>query len=247
MSYHILFSPTKNLRIDFAKQFQVFSNPAFLEEAQLIHKTLCSKGKMSLKDIMKISDKILLEVQTRLSEWEDATPIPAIYTYDGEAFRGLSAESLTPEAITFAQERLVILSGMYGILRPLDGIKPYRLEMQSKLKVGNHSNLYQFWNHKLASNLREKSTQLLNLASEEYSKVVLPYWDKNRVITPVFMEWNEGNPKMVMMYAKQARGRLLHYLLIHQVENLMELKKYQQDGYLFSSALSTELRWVFLR
>ena len=247
MSFHILFSPTKNLRTDFAKRFPVESTPAFIEEASILHDTLIRMRPKAVQAMMKISDKIASEVSDRLAEWKDAEPTPAIFTYDGEAFRGLSPETLDEKALQLAQERLVILSGLYGMLKPLDGIKPYRLEMQTKMKVGKQVNLYHFWNHKMAKALEPKSEFLLNLASEEYSKVILPFWDRKKVVSPVFMEWNDGNPKTVMMYAKHARGKMLHYILKENLKELEPLKAYTLDGYVYTPSLSDEQRWVFTR
>jgi cytoplasmic iron level regulating protein YaaA (DUF328/UPF0246 family) len=136
---------------------------------------------------------------------------------------------------------------LYGILNPNDLVAPYRLEMKTKLPVKKAENLYQFWGEKVAKHLIKDTDVLVNLASDEYSKVVLPFWDKDKVITPVFMEESEGKPKVVMMYAKNARGKMARFIIEHRIENLSDLQGFDLDGYRFDKERSVENRLVFLR
>jgi hypothetical protein len=136
---------------------------------------------------------------------------------------------------------------LYGILAPNDLVSPYRLEMKTKLPVKKAENLYQFWGEKVAKHLKQDSEYLVNLASDEYSKVVLPFWDKDKVITPVFMEENEGKLKVVMMYAKNARGKMARFIIEQRIENLSDIQGFDLDGYRFDKEQSEGNRWVFLR
>jgi cytoplasmic iron level regulating protein YaaA (DUF328/UPF0246 family) len=163
----------------------------------------------------------------------------------------LNAETLSPDELNKAQDRLRILSGLYGILKPLDLLVPYRLEMGTKWEVTpKQKNLYSFWGDKLTTYLNNELTDgevVVNLASNEYAKVIEPKKLSSRIITPVFKEFKNGEYKTVMMYAKHARGKMTRYLIQNELDSIDQLKLYSEDGYLFDANLSTENDWVFVR
>jgi cytoplasmic iron level regulating protein YaaA (DUF328/UPF0246 family) len=247
MAFQILFSPTKNMRVAFAQNQQAMTTPRFMSQASTLHKRLKSLSKPSLQKAMRLSDNLFDTFKERLHVWGIDRSVPALYCYDGEAFRGINPEGLTHQALQRAQDRLVILSGLYGMLRPFDGINAYRLEMQTAISVGRHKNLYQFWGRQLADELKDGASTLLNLASEEYSKAIVPYWEPTGVVSPSFVERDGDKTKMVMMYAKQARGKMVRFVLENNLEELEDIKAFSEGGYRFSSQHSEGNRWVFIR
>ena len=247
MRYKILISPAKNLRKHVFNDHDRLSVPKFLAEAKLVHRSLAKLTHGELVDLMSVSAKLASESKQMIKLWDHNFLYRAVEMFDGEVYRGLAIDTLSDAYNEVLSDRLRILSGLYGILHPNDLVAPYRLEMKTKLPVKKAENLYQFWGDKVAKQLRKDTDYLVNLASDEYSKVVLPFWDKDKVITPVFMEENEGNPKVVMMYAKNARGKMARFLIEHRIENLSDMHGFDMDGYRFDKERSQENRWVFLR
>jgi cytoplasmic iron level regulating protein YaaA (DUF328/UPF0246 family) len=247
MSYKILISPAKNLRKHVFNDHDRLSVPQFLAEAKLVHRSLAKCTHEELVDLMSISAKLASESKQMIKLWDHNFLYRAVEMFDGEVYRGLAIDTLADEFNDVLSDRLRILSGLYGILNPNDLVAPYRLEMKTKLPVKKAENLYQFWGEKVAKHLKKDTDVLVNLASDEYSKVVLPFWDKDKVITPVFMEENEGKPKVVMMYAKNARGKMARFIIEHRLENLSDMRGFDLDGYRFDKELSVENRLVFLR
>jgi len=247
MSYKILISPAKNLRKHVFNDHDRLSVPQFLAEAKLVHRSLAKCTHEELVDLMSISAKLASESKQMIKLWDHNFLYRAVEMFDGEVYRGLGIDTLADDFNDVLSDRLRILSGLYGILNPNDLVAPYRLEMKTKLPVKKAENLYQFWGEKVAKHLKKDTDVLVNLASDEYSKVVLPFWDKDKVITPVFMEENEGKPKVVMMYAKNARGKMARFIIEHRIENLSDLQGFDLDGYRFDKEHSVENRLVFLR
>jgi cytoplasmic iron level regulating protein YaaA (DUF328/UPF0246 family) len=247
MRYKILISPAKNLRKHVFNDHDRLSVPQFLAEAKLVHRSLAKCTHGELVDLMSISAKLASESKQMIKLWDHNFLYRAVEMFDGEVYRGLAIDTLADEFNDVLSDRLRILSGLYGILNPNDLVAPYRLEMKTKLPVKKAENLYQFWGEKIAKHLKKDTDILVNLASDEYSKVVLPFWDKDKVITPVFMEENEGKPKVVMMYAKNARGKMARFIIEHRIENLSDLRGFDLDGYRFDKERSVENRLVFLR
>jgi cytoplasmic iron level regulating protein YaaA (DUF328/UPF0246 family) len=247
MRYKILISPAKNLRKHVFNDHDRLSVPQFLAEAKLVHRSLAKCTHGELVDLMSISAKLASESKQMIKLWDHNFLYRAVEMFDGEVYRGLAIDTLADEFNDVLSDRLRILSGLYGILNPNDLVAPYRLEMKTKLPVKKAENLYQFWGEKIAKYLKKDTDVLVNLASDEYSKVVLPFWDKDKVITPVFMEENEGKPKVVMMYAKNARGKMARFIIEHRIENLLDLQGFDLDGYRFDKERSVENRLVFLR
>jgi cytoplasmic iron level regulating protein YaaA (DUF328/UPF0246 family) len=247
MRYKILISPAKNLRKHVFNDHDRLSVPKFLAEAKLVHRSLAKLTHGELVDLMSVSAKLASESKQMIKLWDHNFLYRAVEMFDGEVYRGLAIDTLSDAYNEVLSDRLRILSGLYGILHPNDLVAPYRLEMKTKLPVKKSENLYQFWGEKIAKYLKKDTDFLVNLASDEYSKVVLPFWDKDKVITPVFMEENEGNPKVVMMYAKNARGKMARFIIEHRIENLSDLHGFDLDGYRFDAPSSNENRWVFIR
>jgi len=247
MSYKILISPAKNLRKHVFNDHDRLSVPPFLAEAKLVHRSLAKCTHEELVDLMSISAKLASESKQMIKLWDHNFLYRAVEMFDGEVYRGLGIDTLADDFNDVLSDRLRILSGLYGILNPNDIVAPYRLEMKTKLPVKKAENLYQFWGEKVAKHLKKDTDILVNLASDEYSKVVLPFWDKDKVITPVFMEENAGKPKVVMMYAKNARGKMARFIIEHRIENLSDMRGFDLDGYRFDKEHSVENRLVFLR
>ncbi len=176
----------------------------------------------------------------------------AILAFQGDVYRKLKAQTLNEKELDFAQEHLRILSGLYGILRPLDLIQPYRLEMGTKLSVSGNKNLYEFWGRKLAENLlkemeKQNTKVLINLASNEYFKAIKPKNINIPIITPVFKDFKNGQYKVLFLYAKYARGLMTRFIIKNKIDKPEKLKLFDSEGYAFDSNLSTEKEWVFTR
>jgi cytoplasmic iron level regulating protein YaaA (DUF328/UPF0246 family) len=247
MKYVMLISPAKNLKKQAAIEPERLLTPRFMAESKLIHRSLAKLKFQHIVDLMGVSATLARESLDMIKMWDHRFLYRAVEMFDGEVYRGLSVDTLSEGAQERMKDQLRILSGLYGVLHPDDLIAPYRLEMKTKLPVKKAENLYQFWGNKLAKQLSQEADYLVNLASDEYSKAVLSHWDKTKVITPVFMEENEGKPKVVMMYAKNARGKMARFVLENNIEQLTDIQGFDLDNYRFVQDLSQENRWVFLR
>lgn len=250
----ILLSPAKN--IDTAKSFNVkdYSIPVFQDEAEGLVKKLSKFSVKKVADMMHLSTELAELNVRRYSDWKPVASNNegAVYAgavFNGEVYRGLDAINFSIATLDRAQKDLRILSGLYGILKPLDLIYPYRLEMGTKWAVTPaKKNLYAFWGDKIASELNaEESELVINLASTEYFKAVPHKKLKARVITPVFKEYKNGKYQVVMVYAKQARGMMAKYILSNGLTEAEEIKAFDLEGYRFDANLSTEDEWMFTR
>jgi cytoplasmic iron level regulating protein YaaA (DUF328/UPF0246 family) len=251
----VLLSPAKKLN----ENHSVLGNatiPQFVDESELLINNLKKYSPKKLGALMSLSDALAELNVNRYHNWDKKhnvkTAKTAALIFDGEAYTGLNAVSLTTKQMSYAQDNLRILSGLYGILKPLDIIHPYRLEMSTKLKVGKKNNLYEFWGDKIVDEINkilqnQKQKTLVNLASNEYFKVVNTKKLKGDVITPVFKDFNNGKYKMVMVYAKKARGMMANYILTNKIEKIEDLKGFDVDGYCFNAAASKANELVFLR
>ena len=248
-------SPAKTL--DFETSHEVEgSTPRFPKETERLVRTLRRKKEKDLQSMMSISDKIAqLNVERYQAFQGTIDPKiarPAIYAFKGDVYLGLEAETLNEDTILRAQDRLRILSGLYGVLKPLDLIEPYRLEMGTKLKIGKYENLYGFWGNKIAkqinADLKEQETDvLLNLASQEYFKSVPRKQVKGRIIDVEFKDFKNGEYKIISFFAKKARGLMSRYMLQNNIEDPELLKGFDTDGYFFADTVSTEDKFVFYR
>ncbi|MDA9254335.1 peroxide stress protein YaaA [Flavobacteriaceae bacterium] len=250
----IIISPAKSLDFESSAKTSVYTQPSFLKESSLLNKKLKVLSKKKLSDLMKISPALADLNYDRNQNWHQPFSLKnskqAIYAFTGEVFRGIDITSLAEEKIPLLQDRLRILSGLYGLLKPLDLIQPYRLEMGTRISVGKADNLYKFWDSNLADALNNEmkgGDLLINLASSEYFKAVPEKALKTSMITPIFKELKNGDYKIVMTYAKRARGLMVRYIIENDINTLEELKGFNTDGYAFTESLSTETELVFTR
>ena len=250
----IIISPAKSLDFDTKVPTSLHTQPRFLEQSEKLNKKLKTLSKNKLSDLMSISKDLSELNYDRNQNW--ATPFTpenakqAIYAFTGAVFQGIDVNSLSEEKLPLLQDRLRILSGLYGLLKPLDLIQPYRLEMGTKLKVGRKENLYKFWDDTLAKSLNdelEDDELLINLASAEYFKALPKKVLKVPMITPVFKDFKNGQYKTIMTYAKIARGLMVRYIIENNVKTIEDLKGFNIDKYRFSEEMSTYTELVFTR
>lgn len=251
----IVISPAKSLDFETKLPTNRFTQPKFLKEAELINNKLERKSKSALKELMNISDKL---AELNYQRYKDfSTPFtkensrPAVYAYAGDVYTGLDAYSLPVEKLDRLQDTLRILTGMYGLLRPLDLIQPYRLEMGNKLSVNGKKNLYDFWKETITDQLNKElkdDALFLNLASVEYFKALDEKELKVPVISPVFKDFKNGKLKIIAFYAKKARGSMVRYVLDRNVDNLDGVLGFDYDGYGYSEEYTEkENEPVFVR
>lgn len=252
----ILISPAKSINEHCEFPSFDYTQPTFSKEAKALAGKL---KKMKAKDIMELmhvsKDIAELNVNRNKSWYLSAEPTeevrPAAFLFTGEVYKGLDVESLSAKELEKAQQNLRILSGMYGLLKPMDLIYPYRLEMGTRWEIKEGiTNLYQYWGDKLTKSLlkeTQKGEAIINLASGEYNKAIQWKKIKNPVVTPVFKEFKNGEYKVVMIFAKHARGAMARYILQHDLSDIGELKGYQVDGYSFDEKQSSDSEWVFVR
>ena len=252
----ILLSPAKSIDTSNAPICQEVTLPYFEKETLTLSKKLAKMNVKKIMELMSISrDLAELNVQ-RFKQFEfpncqTEEIVPAAFAFSGEVYRGLDIRTLTSEELERANTSIRILSGLYGCLKPLDLLTPYRLEMGTRWEISAKAkSLYQFWGSKPTDLLRrelEKEEAIINLASAEYFKVIDQKRLKNNIITPVFKEFKDGQYKIVMMYAKHARGAMARYIVQNDIKIPEELKVYSVDGYAYDENLSSEKEWVFVR
>jgi len=250
----IVISPAKSLNFEQELPTQKFSEPSFLKESRQVHKVLKQQSPKELSELMSISDKLADLNWQRNQEWK--TPFtpenarPAIYTFDGDVYTGLDAFTIPVEKLEIVQDKLRILSGLYGLLKPLDLIQAYRLEMGTKLPIGDKKNLYEFWKATITKALNkelEKGELFINLASNEYFSAVDVKALKVPVITPDFKDYKDGKLKMISFFAKKARGMMVRYIIDTNAETIDDLKGFNYEGYQYDDSLSKGNHLVFTR
>jgi len=250
----IVISPAKSLDLESSLPTQKYTQGVFLEQAKQLSKVLKEKSPQDLSTLMKISDKLGNLNWQRNQNW--ALPFtpenarPAVFAFNGDVYNGLDAYSLPQDKIEVLQDQLRILSGQYGVLKPLDLIKPYRLEMGTKLPVGAHKNLYGFWGDTVTAHLNSELSAnelFVNLASNEYFKAVKPKLLKVPVITPHFKEYKDDKLKMISFYAKKARGLMVRYIVENNINTIEDLKNFNVEGYAFDANLSNTTDLIFTR
>ena len=231
----IIISPAKKLATD---NFIIKgTSNRFLEETNYLVKELCKYTLSDIKSLMKLSDNLALLNWQRFQDWNSDGVGQALFMFKGDVYKGLKADTFTNTELEFAQENLRILSGLYGLLKPKDLIFPYRLEMGTKLKNKNGDNLYKFWGDRLHNTLLsdlEKKEEIINLASEEYSKAIQIDKFNNPVITPVFKDFKNGKLKVISFFAKKARGEMVNFIVTNKINNSENLKSFSNLGYQFS-------------
>lgn len=251
-----LLSPAKSLDFETPATTQQFSQSEFLADSEQLISELRELTPPDIETMMKISPKLADLNFGRFLNWQlpfdQDNAKQAVLAFTGDVYQGLDAPSLNAKELKFAQKHLRILSGLYGLLKPLDLIQPYRLEMGTKFNNSRGSNLYQFWGSNITETInqqlsKDKEPVVINLASNEYFKSVKPKLLKARVVTPVFKDFKNGQYKIISFYAKKARGLMAAYLIKNAITEPEQLKNFDSDGYYFSKALSTTDEWVFLR
>ena len=249
-------SPAKNLNEKALAPVKEFTQPDLLAEAEILMRQLRELAPQQIAELMHVSDKIALLNAERNAEWH--TPFTpdnakqAVFMFNGDVYEGIAAETLKPEQIQYLQQHVRLLSGLYGILRPLDLMQPYRLEMGTAFANTRGKNLYEFWGDIITDLLNDTLAQagsdiLINLASQEYFKSVNTKKLKARLITPVFKDEKNGKYKIISFYAKRARGLMVRYAAEHNITDPEMLKNFDYEGYSFNAAASNESEWVFMR
>lgn len=251
----ITLSPAKLLDFERQVDFKESTTPQFLKEADELYDSIKHLTVDELAKLMRVNIKLAQEVHQYLhTYWQPQTPQrQAIFAYNGIAYKGLDPYTLDDEALKFAQDHLVHISGLYGPLRPLDLIKPYRLEMQTELVNSRGKNLYSFWtetiSNYMAKRLEEDDKTWINLSSNEYSKAInkklLP--KETKIITPIFKEYNGKDYKQITVYAKKARGMMTRFIIENQLTDAEHIKAFDTENYCFAPQLSNDKEWVFIR
>ncbi|MDJ0647044.1 MAG: peroxide stress protein YaaA [Flavobacteriaceae bacterium] len=250
----IVISPAKSLDCESQIPTSKYSEPAFLEQSEKLSNVLKKKSARQLSKLMSISDNLGQLNYERNQNWGlPFTPDnarQAIYMFKGDVYRGLDIDTLPEEKLDQLQDKLRILSGQYGLLKPLDLMQPYRLEMGTRLKVGRKGNLYEFWDTTITQALNdelEDDEVFVNLASAEYFKAIKPKLLKVPVITCVFKDFKNGQYKTIMTFAKLARGYMTRYIIDNDIETIEGLKGFDREGYAFDANMSTDTELVFTR
>jgi len=252
----IVVSPAKTLDYTTPPKTKKFTLPDYLDDsAELIHR-MREFSSLDISELMKVSTKIADLNFDRFEAWNknftEKNAKQAVLAFKGDVYTGLDAESFSAKDFTFAQKHFRMLSGLYGVLRPLDLMQPYRLEMGTRLSTERGKNLYEFWGNEVTEGLNAqlktiKSKYLINLASNEYFKVVKPKILNAEIITPAFKELKNGEYKMIGIYAKKARGMLSRYIIQNQLSDIEDIKSFDLDGYKFNKKVSSGNNWVFTR
>lgn len=251
-------SPAKSLDYKTPVKTGKFSEPAFLEEASGLVNGLRKLSPEDLQELMNISESLAQDNHERYANWHRPFDLnnarQAIYAFKGDVYLGLKAEEFGTADLNFAQKHLRILSGLYGILKPLDLMQPYRLEMGRKFGVNGSRNLYDYWGSKLTDTLNQeleaqpqKKKILINLASNEYFNSIRPRELNAEIITPVFKDRASGQYRVLSFFAKKARGEMAAYIIRNRINSPGRLKDFDVDGYRFEEGESTKTRYIFKR
>ena len=252
-----ILSPAKTLDFDSPLVTDQHSAPEFTKDSAALIKTLRKLEPADIASLMGISDKLATLNHDRYAQWsakfdENSGARASILAFKGDVYLGLSAQTMSKQDFTWAQKRLRVLSGLHGLLRPLDRIHPYRLEMGTALANARGKDLYQFWGGKVTQALNEtlaeqRSKVLINLASNEYYKVVQPENIDGRIVTINFKEWRREAYRFVSCSAKKARGLMARYMIDQRAEKADDLKTFNVEGYAYNEELSSEHEWIFTR
>lgn len=260
---YFVLSPAKSLNETDAVPLNLgnyYSQPALIEQAQALMKVLKTKEPIDLQELMSISDDLAQLNAQRNQDWawSENKPFtsdnakPAGYLFDGDVYTGLEMYSMDKDTAVYVNEHLGILSGLYGILRPLDLMQPYRLEMGTKLKNAGGDNLYEFWGEQITDAINKQMADngdkvLVNLASNEYFKAVKKKALNAQIITPRFEDEKNGKYKVIAFYAKKARGLMVKYAADNKLTDAEQLKKFDLAGYYYVDELSDDKTWTFRR
>ena len=252
----IVISPAKKLDYASSVNAPLTTQPELLDHAQELLHGLKALAPQDVSSLMSLSDKLGALNFERFQEWQtpftDDNARPAVLAFKGDVYQGLDAESMSDEDLRWAQDHLRILSGLYGLLRPLDLMQAYRLEMGTKFANPRGADLYQFWGDIITdelnkAELKTESSVMVNLASNEYFKSVHKKDISARIITPVFMDKKNDKYKIISFYAKKARGLMSSYIIRNRITEVEQIKNFDSDGYSYNAALSEADQWVFVR
>ena len=250
----VLLSPAKSL--DFKSQLPTKKNSdlCFQKEAEYLNSILKRKSPEDLSQLMGVSIKIADLNYERNNDWSlpftKKNARQAVYAFSGDVYRGLDAYSVEDYKIDFMQNSVRIISGLYGLIKPLDLIQPYRLEMGTKLSFDNNKNLYEYWREKITNQLNlelSKDEPVLNLASNEYFKAVNTKVLKSDVYSANFKEFKDGNYKTIAIFSKKARGMMTRYIIENNITDISSLKSFNYDGYVYHENLSSDKELIFSR
>ena len=252
----VLMNSSKTLDTEGPVLTRRYTIPEFIGDAETLVSSLRSYGPDALAELMGISDKLARLNVERYQKWKTPFKLKnarqSLTAFRGDVFAGLMVDTYSAEDFDFAQSQIRILSGLYGILRPLDLIQPYRLEMATRLATSRGSTLYEYWGNQITSSLKrilpgEKTAVLLNLASVEYVKTIKMADLNVSVITPVFQDIKTGKPRTVVIYTKKARGLMCDEIIRKRIVDVEDLKRFNRDGYRFNNARSSDTQLVFER
>lgn len=252
----LLLSPAKKLDYDTPLQVETHTQPLFVDQAAALIKVLKTKSAEDISDLMSLSAALSELNVGRYASWKktftQSNSRQAILAFNGDVYEGLEAPSLSARQLDWAQDHVVILSGLYGALRPLDLMQPYRLEMGTRLETSKGKNLYEYWGSTIADYLNErqegeKHPVVINLASEEYFKAVDQKVLKARVVQCVFQDWKNGAWKIISFHAKRARGLMARYAIQHKISKPEGLQAFDSEGYAYDASASSVDKLVFRR
>lgn len=252
----LLISPAKTLDLETPAPISDFTQADFLKESKQLISELRVLAPHDISQLMSISDKLGLLNFDRFASWK--TPFKpsnakqALFAFQGDVYTGMQAEKFSAEDIAFAQQHLRILSGLYGLLRPLDLMQAYRLEMGTGFANSRGKNLYEFWGDSITQAINKQlavlnSAVVINLASNEYFSAIKPKLLNAEIITPIFKDKKNGQYKIISFFAKKARGMMSTYIIQHRICEPDAIKQFNVAGYMFNAALSSERDWVFTR
>jgi cytoplasmic iron level regulating protein YaaA (DUF328/UPF0246 family) len=252
----IFLSPAKSLDYKTPPHIATYTQPAFLKQSEALIKQLRKLSPADIAKLMDLSDPLALLNYNRYADWKlPFTPEnakQAVLAFDGDVYDGLAARTLVADDLAFAQQQVRILSGLYGILKPLDLMQPYRLEMGTKFANAGGKDLYAFWGERLLAAINGELAGMarpvvVNLASEEYFKAAVGRKINGTVIQPVFEDWKSGKYKIISFFAKRARGLMTRYAVVNRLVEPEGLKGFDYDGYVFAGEASDDKTWVFRR
>lgn len=252
----IVLSPAKTLDFETPAHTGIATQPDFIKRSAELIAILRQSSPDQIASLMHISDQLAVLNANRFAVWSPKFTLKnskqAMLAFNGDVYEGLDAASLNDRQLTYAQSHIRILSGLYGLLRPLDLMQPYRLEMGTRLANAAGKDLYAFWGETITAVLNktiaeQKAVAVINLASEEYFKAVKPSLLDVPVITPIFQDWKNGKHKVISFYAKRARGLMARHAAVKGIVRPEALKAFKVDGYAYEPSLSNDRSWVFQR
>ena len=252
----IVVSPAKKLDYDTPPSVAKSTTPDFLDQSQILIDQLRRYSALDLAELMHLSMNLAELNFDRYEQWQQSVSADSgkqsLLAFKGDVYQGMDAESFKAKDLDYAQQHLRILSGLYGLLKPLDLMRPYRLEMGTKLENPRGKNLYEFWGGRITDAINDQLKKqgddvLINLASNEYFKSVKPKQVEGRIITPQFKERKNGDYKMIGVYAKKARGLLSRFILLNRLDDPEQIKDFDDEGYAFNASQSKGDNWVFTR